>query len=57
MNQPETATRPRRGAALFRWIIERRKTEEKLPLTPEQQAALNELRKRNAQRGTPVAEL
>jgi hypothetical protein len=57
MNQPEVANRPRRGAALFRWIIEQRKTEKKTPLTAEQQAALDELRNRNAQRGTPVVEL
>lgn len=49
-------TRPKGGAALFRWILEQRKLEESRPreLTEGQKAAIAELKKRNAERGTTV---
>lgn len=48
--------RPRGGAALFRWILEQRKLEESKPreLTESQKAAIVELKRRNAERGTTV---
>ncbi|GEM_PF-6723355 len=51
--------RPKPGEGLFRWIVEQRKLEEDKPheWTEEQKAALAELRKENAERGTPVIKL
>ncbi|WP_460914345.1 hypothetical protein [Spirosoma areae] len=52
----DTNDRPKGGAALFRWILEQRKQEESKPreLTESQKAAIAELKKRNAERGTTV---
>jgi hypothetical protein len=47
---------PRRGTALFRWILEQRKDEQK-PLDENQKEALAKLREQNARRGTPVIKL
>ncbi|GAB3687691.1 hypothetical protein GCM10027592_01570 [Spirosoma flavus] len=50
------SNRPKGGAALFRWILEQRKLEETKPhlLTESQKAAIAELKKRNAERGTTI---
>ncbi|MBN8823121.1 MULTISPECIES: hypothetical protein [unclassified Spirosoma] len=52
----DPTSRPKGGAALFRWILEQRKLEESKPheLTESQKAAIAELKKRNAERGTTV---
>jgi hypothetical protein len=57
MRKNKQEERPRRGVALFRWVIEQRKNRSEIIRTPEQQAALEELRQRNQQRGTPIVEL
>lgn len=48
--------RPKGGHGLFRWILEQRKLEESelRELTEGQKAAIAELKKRNAERGTTV---
>lgn len=52
----DPTNRPKGGAALFRWILEQRKLAESNPreLTESQKAAIAELKKRNAERGTTV---
>ncbi|QMW02031.1 hypothetical protein [Spirosoma foliorum] len=52
----DSNSRPKGGAALFQWILEQRKLEENQPreLTESQKAAIAELKKRNAERGTSV---
>ncbi|WP_421825378.1 hypothetical protein [Larkinella sp.] len=49
----KTFSHPLRGTALFRWILEQRKGEQK-PLDENQKEALAKLREQNAHRGTPV---
>jgi hypothetical protein len=55
-SQHDPKNRPQQGAALFRWILEQRKIEEKNPieLTDSQKKAIAELKRENAERGTPV---
>lgn len=51
--------RPKAGKGLFRWILEQRKLEESKPreLTEGEKAAIAELKKRNAERGTTIVGL
>jgi hypothetical protein len=48
--------RPQQGAALFRWILEKRKAEEdsQVELTESQQRLIEALKQENAERGTPL---
>ncbi len=58
--QHDPNNRPQQGAALFRWILEQRKLEEANPSQEEldrREIAIRELRKRNAERGTPIVRL
>jgi hypothetical protein len=54
--QHDPNNRPQQGAALFRWILEQRKLEEKNPveLTESQKKTIAELKRENAERGTPI---
>ncbi len=54
--QHDPNNRPKQGAALFRWILEQRKLEESKPfeLTESQKKMIEELKRENAERGTPI---
>jgi hypothetical protein len=53
---PKPIQLPKQGAALFRWILEERKLDDKqvVELTESQQRTIEALRKENAERGTTI---